>query len=66
MREKQGPIRVAIVGVGVMGRDHLRNARAIEAENPGVLEVVGLADVDLARAHGLAAHPDHPERAPLP
>lgn len=66
MRTKQGAIRVAIVGVGVMGRDHLRNARAIEAENPGVLEVVGLADVDLARAEGLAAHPDDPDRAPLP
>jgi predicted dehydrogenase len=66
MQAKHGPVRVAIVGVGVMGRDHLRNARAIEAETPGALEVVGLADVDTGRARGLAPHPDHPDRAPLP
>ena len=66
MGGKQGPIRVAIVGVGVMGRDHLRNARAIEAEDPSILQVVGIADVDTARAKALAAHPDHPGRAPLP
>lgn len=66
MSELHRPIKVAIVGVGVMGRDHLRNARAVEADDPSILEVVGIADVDLPRAQGLARHPDHPDRAPLP
>ena len=42
------PIKVAIAGVGVMGRDHLKNALTLQQE--GVVKLVGLADVELERA----------------
>lgn len=57
------PVRAAIVGMGVMGRDHLKNALALQQE--GVLTVVGLADAEAARAsgpgaeHGIASFADH-------
>jgi predicted dehydrogenase len=57
------PVRVAVVGVGVMGRDHVRNARALEAaagNDGGLLKLVGIADIDHERAEALAKHPtDH-------
>jgi predicted dehydrogenase len=42
------PVRLAIVGLGVMGRDHLKNALTLQGE--GVLRLVGLADAELDRA----------------
>jgi predicted dehydrogenase len=42
------PLRLAIVGMGVMGRDHLKNA--LELQQEGVLRLVGLADAELDRA----------------
>ena len=51
------PVRVAVVGVGVMGRDHVRNARALEAaagNDGGLLKLVGIADIDHERAEALA------------
>ena len=42
------PVRMAIVGLGVMGRDHLKNALTLQQE--GVVKLVGLADVAVDRA----------------
>lgn len=39
---------MAIVGVGVMGRDHLKNALTLQQE--GAVKLVGLADVETDRA----------------
>lgn len=53
------PVRAAIVGMGVMGRDHLKNALVLQQE--GELRLVGLADVEGDRArrpgaeHGIPA-----------
>lgn len=57
------PVRMAIVGLGVMGRDHLKNARALQQE--GVLRLVGLSDVEGERARDAGAEHDIPafERA---
>lgn len=46
-----GPVKVGIVGTGVMGRDHVRNALKLQGE--GVLQIVGLADVEVERAQRL-------------
>lgn len=57
------PVRLAIVGMGVMGRDHLKNALTLQQE--GVLRLVGLADVEEERArkpgeeHGIRAFAEH-------
>jgi predicted dehydrogenase len=54
---------MAIVGMGVMGRDHLKNALALQRE--GVVRLVGLSDVEAERArgpaeeHSLPAFTDH-------
>lgn len=42
------PVKAAIAGMGVMGRDHLKNALTLQQE--GVLKLVGLADTDFDRA----------------
>ena len=44
------PITVAIAGVGVMGRDHLKNALTLQEQ--GEIKLVGLADIALERAKG--------------
>jgi predicted dehydrogenase len=41
------PVKMAIAGVGVMGRDHLKNALTLQQE--GAVKLVGLADVELDR-----------------
>ncbi len=46
--EMAAPVRAAIVGVGVMGRDHLKNALLLQQE--GWLKLAGLADVEVERA----------------
>ncbi|MDQ3700939.1 MAG: Gfo/Idh/MocA family oxidoreductase [Chloroflexota bacterium] len=52
------PVRVAIVGLGVMGRDHLKNALALQQE--GVLRLVGLSDVEGERVRQAGAEHDIP------
>lgn len=53
------PVKMAIAGMGVMGRDHLKNALTLQQE--GVVKIVGLADEQVDRArrpgeeHGIAA-----------
>lgn len=53
-RERKGssvtsePVRVAIAGIGVMGRDHLKSALTLQSE--GEIKLVGLADVEFDRA----------------
>jgi predicted dehydrogenase len=42
------PVTMAIVGVGVMGRDHLKNALTLQQE--GSVKLVGLADAEVDRA----------------
>jgi predicted dehydrogenase len=44
---------MAISGLGVMGRDHLKNALALQEE--GQLRLVGLADVEVERARDSGA-----------
>jgi predicted dehydrogenase len=57
------PVKLAIAGMGVMGRDHLENALKLQEE--GVLRLVGLADVAAERAskpgeaHGIPAFADY-------
>jgi predicted dehydrogenase len=57
------PVKVAIAGMGVMGRDHLRNALALQQE--GALRLVGLADAEEERArkpgeeHGIPAFAEY-------
>jgi predicted dehydrogenase len=57
------PVTVALVGMGVMGRDHLKNALSLQAE--GVLRLVALADSVEERArtpgeeHGIPAFADY-------
>lgn len=52
-------VKVAIIGIGVMGRDHLKNALKLQEE--GLLQLVGLCDTELERAqkpgdeHGIKA-----------
>ncbi|MCL4543775.1 MAG: Gfo/Idh/MocA family oxidoreductase [Chloroflexi bacterium] len=43
------PVRLAIVGIGVIGRSHVNNALTLQSE--GLLDLVGLADIDIALAH---------------
>jgi predicted dehydrogenase len=43
------PVRLAIIGAGAMGRNHLRVARLIGAE------IAGVADVNTAQARSVAA-----------
>ncbi len=52
------PVRVAIVGLGVMGRDHFKNALALQQE--GVLRLVGLSDVEGERVRQAGAEHDIP------
>ena len=44
---------MAIAGLGVMGRDHLKNALTLQQE--GLLRLVGLADVEVERARARRA-----------
>ena len=41
-------LKMAIAGLGVMGRDHLKNALTLQQE--GLVRLVGLADVEVERA----------------
>src|SRR5688572_1503656 len=57
------PLKVALIGMGVMGRDHLKNALILQQE--GVVRLVGLADVQEDRTrrpgeeHGIPAFADY-------
>src|SRR5919198_2973410 len=55
---RAAPVKMAIVGVGVMGRDHLKNALLLQEE--GVLKVTGLADVVEERARRTGEEHDVP------
>jgi predicted dehydrogenase len=44
----EAALKMAIAGLGVMGRDHLKNALTLQQE--GLLRLVGLADVAVERA----------------
>ena len=44
----EAALKMAIAGLGVMGRDHLKNALTLQQE--GLLRLVGLADVEVERA----------------
>lgn len=52
------PVRMAIVGLGVMGRDHLKNVLTLQEQ--GVLKLVGLCDIQLERAQQPAQEHDIP------
>ncbi len=43
----EAALKMAIAGLGVMGRDHLKNALTLQQE--GLLRLVGLADVEVER-----------------
>jgi predicted dehydrogenase len=44
----EAALKMAIAGLGVMGRDHLKNALTLQQE--GLVRLVGLADVEVERA----------------
>ena len=43
-------VKLAIIGMGVMGRDHFKNALKLQEE--GVVQLVALCDTVLERAQG--------------
>jgi predicted dehydrogenase len=50
----QGPISVAVVGVGVFGRNHARVYKELEQQGEAV-RLLGVVDPDLSRADAVAA-----------
>jgi predicted dehydrogenase len=51
----QLPLRVAVVGTGSFGRNHLRVYREIESAHPELIQLVALVDPDTERRSELAA-----------
>ncbi len=49
------PLRVAVVGAGAFGRNHLRVIRELETAHPERVRLVSLADPDASRRSDLAA-----------
>lgn len=53
MTDDAAPLRVAVVGCGVFGRNHARVYRQLQLENANV-ELVGVVDSDIERARNVA------------
>src|SRR5215469_16600858 len=53
MTPEAPPLRVAVVGCGVFGRNHARVYHQLQQENPNV-ELVGVIDTNFLRAQKLA------------
>jgi predicted dehydrogenase len=51
-------LRVAVIGVGAFGRNHLRVYRDLEAAHPGEIQLTALVEPDAARRSELAAKYD--------
>jgi len=49
------PLRVAVVGVGAFGRNHLRVYRELEAAHPGLVQLAALVEPHAQRRDDLAA-----------
>ncbi len=47
------PVRIAVIGVGYMGTRHAQKVATL-AETTGDVELAGVADIDVKRAHQLA------------
>jgi|SRR5271157_4094479 len=54
MPEINGLLRVGVVGIGVFGRNHARVYRDLQADSSSNVQLVGVADADIARAQSVA------------
>ncbi|MBW4037525.1 MAG: Gfo/Idh/MocA family oxidoreductase [Acidobacteria bacterium] len=49
------PLRVAVIGTGAFGRNHLRVYRELEQANPGLVQLAALVEPDASRRSSFAA-----------
>jgi predicted dehydrogenase len=59
------PLRVAVVGTGAFGRNHLRVYRELELASPGLVQLTGFVEPDDERREALAAQFQVPAFATL-
>jgi predicted dehydrogenase len=59
------PLRVAVIGAGAFGRNHLRVYRELSLAEPELVTLAALVEPDAARREGLAAHFQVPAFATL-
>lgn len=55
MSSSQPALRVAVIGAGAFGRNHLRVYRELESTHPGEVELAALIELDPARRSDLAS-----------
>ena len=55
MPDKDGPMRVGVVGAGAFGRNHARVYRDLQTGSLPQVKFIGVADADLARAKSVAS-----------
>ena len=55
MPDKDGPVRVGVVGTGAFGRNHARVYRDLQGDSALKAKLVGVADADLACAKSVAS-----------
>jgi len=54
------PLRVAVIGTGAFGRNHLRVYRELELAHPELVQLAALVEADANRRADLAAQYDIP------
>jgi predicted dehydrogenase len=59
------PLRVAVIGTGAFGRNHLRVYRELEQSHPELVQLAGFVEIDAERREALAAQFQVPAFATL-
>src|SRR5271157_4700462 len=54
MPDRNGPLRVGVVGCGAFGRNHARVYRDLQGDSQLNVKFVGVSDADTLRAKGVA------------
>ncbi len=55
MPDKDGVVRVGVIGTGAFGRNHARVYRDLQADSLLAVKFVGVIDADMLRARSVAA-----------